>query len=305
MLETATVDLTGRPLDPGDARSVAAALEGGSLVEVAFSSPGETAGLLEELVSIHTSRGIEVGPGRHYFSQILVTSEGAGFNWGLEGSEQRAEPLEVDAYPLLSRLVSSALALHRALRQPGEETLLSIVPSLGRTRSFPRFYHRDSHFSLDELAREGQQESAYRMVWDLGLERSSEILDVDFVPRRALLAEEGGIRPGLEPLFQQQPLDFRHLTEAEIDAVQQQMTEDLLPFPGGHQRLDPGRAFIWLDDLFFHTVYLRHGRSLEELWSRPRSIVLVREFCHNRFREIDWPPSVRALPTMAALLDGR
>ena len=85
------------------------------------------------------------------------------------------------------------------------------------------------------------------------------------------------------------------MSDAEIDAVQPQMREEALPLPGPRPELVPGRALIWLDDLFFHTTYLRRGRSVAELAAAPRSILIVREFAAGAWRDVPWSASVRRL----------
>jgi hypothetical protein len=313
------VDLTRRSLAPPAgtalAGELAAALAAGALVEAEVFAAEGAAELLGEIVAVQAAH---FDPAADAYSQLLVAPGRTIFNWGT-GGEEGAAVVDLAAHPRLARLTADALALAGALARPedgGEAPLLSVVPSIRKTRSFPRFYHRDSHASVAEVADEGGARAApscYRMVWDLGLAGSCEVLDVDFVPRAALLDAEGRVRPEHLPLFQRRNLDFRAMTDAEIDAVQPQMREELLPFPErreGRERrerrkrrkrrktasgLRPGRAFIWLDDLFFHTTYLRRGRSVAELGAAPRSILIVRGFAGGAWRAIPWSPAVRRL----------
>jgi len=285
-------DLRGRALTAGEAGPLAAAIAAGELVEADLLAPEEAAALAEELAALHRAH---LPPGEDAYSQLLAGAGGAAFNWGTAAGEG-AVPLDLAARPLLARVAASALALAAALRAPGEEVLLSLVPSLRRTRTFPRFFHRDSHRSVDEVAAEsaaGGRPSDYRAVWDLGLEHSSDVLDVAFAPRAALLAPGGGIAPGFRRLFQLQDLDFRRLSDAAIDAVQPQMREETLPFGGSQRRLLPGRVFVWHDDHWFHSTYLRRGRRIEELVLRPRSILVVRSFAAGAHRAIPWSEAAR------------
>jgi len=286
------IDLRGRTLSAAAAERLAAAIGAGELVEAELLSAGEAAALAGELAVLHRAH---LPPGEDAYSQVLAGEAGAAFNWGTAAGEG-AVRLELAARPLLARVTASALALAAALRAPGEEVLLSLVPSLRKTRTFPRFFHRDSHRSVDEIAAEGAaggRPSDYRAVWDLGLEHSSDVLDVAFAPRAALLAPGGGVAVRWRRLFQLRDLDFRRLTEAEIDGLQPQMREETLPFPESQRRLRPGRAFVWHDDHWFHSTYLRRGRRIEELGERPRSILVVRSFAAGAHRGIPWSDAVR------------
>lgn len=275
---------------------MAAAIDAGELVEAELLTGDEAAELAAELIALHRAR---VPPGEDAYSQVLAGEAGAAFNWGTAAGEGAAR-LDLAAHPVLARTAASALALAAAQGAPGEEVLLSLVPSLRKTRTFPRFFHRDSHRSVDEVADEGsgaadRPPSDYRTVWDVGLEHSSDVLDVAFAPRAALLAPGGGVADRWRPLFQLQDLDFRRLSDAEIDAVQRQVREDALPFPASQRRLLPGRAFVWHDEHWFHSTYLRRGRRIEELRERPRSILVVRSFAAGAHRRIPWSEPVRRL----------
>ncbi len=286
------IDLRGRALTAEEAGALAAAVAAGELVECELLTAAEAAALAAELVALHREH---LPAGEDAYSQVLAGAGGAAFNWGTAAGEG-AVALDLAARPLLARVAASALALAAALRAPGEEILLSLVPSLRKTRTFPRFFHRDSHRSVDEVAAEGAaggRPSDYRFVWDLGLEHSSDVLDVAFAPRAALLAPGGGVAPRWRRLFQHRDLDFRRLSDAEIDALQPQMREETLPFPECQRRLRPGSAFVWHDDHWFHSTYLRRGRGIEELCARPRSILVVRSFAAGAHRAIPWSEAAR------------
>lgn len=272
---------------------MAAAVAAGELVEIELSTAAEAGELAEDLLALQRAR---VPAGEDCYSQVLAGEGGALYNWGTAAGEG-ADRLDLARHPLLARVAAGAGAVARALAVDGGPPLLSMVPALRKTQTFPRFYHRDSHRSVDELDAEGAaaRPSDYAAVWDLGLENSSDVLDVAFAPRAALLGPGGGVAPEHRRLFQLQDLDFRRMTDAEIDAVQPQMREETLPFPGRQRRLLPGRAFLWHDDHWFHSTYLRRGRSVDELASRPRSILVMRAFAGDAHRSIPWSEPVRRL----------
>ena len=294
MIERRRIDLSGRALSPPEAAALAAALQAGALLDARVVAPERAGELLAEVVALQRAH---FDPAVDSYSQLLVAPGRAIFNWGT-GGEERAEPVDLGDLPRLQRVAAGAVALSRALARGGEETLLSVVLSIRKTRTFLRFYHRDSHASVAEIADDGgdpKAASCYRMVWDVGLENSHQVLNVDLVPRRALADAEGRVQARFRHLFQGQNLDFRAMSDAEIDAVQPQMREEALPLPGPRPELLPGRALIWLDDLFFHTTYLRRGRSVAELAAAPRSILIVREFAAGAWRDIPWSDAVRRL----------
>jgi hypothetical protein len=294
LLEPRRIDLSGKALMAPEAEALAAALHAGALLDARVVAQERAGELLAEVVALQRAH---FDPAVDSYSQLLVGPGRAIFNWGT-GGEEGAEPVDLGDFPRLQRLVADALALSRGLARGGEETLLSVVPSLRKTRTFPRFYHRDSHASVAEVAGEGGDSpapSCYRMVWDVGLENSCQVLNVDLVPRRALTDAGGRVEARHRHLFQRQNLDFRALSDAEIDAVQPQMREEILPLSEPRPELIPGRALIWLDDLFFHTTYLRRGRSVAELAAAPRSILIVREFAAGAWRDIPWSARVRRL----------
>ncbi len=295
------LDLRGRVPSAEEAAGLAAAVAAGELVEIDLLTPAEASALAEDLLALQRAR---VPAGEECYSQVLAGEGGAAYNWGTAAGEG-ADLLDLAAHPLLARVAAGAAAVARALAGAAGEAagapLLSLVPALRKTRTFPRFFHRDSHRSVDELDAEGAaaRPSDYAAVWDLGLEHSSDVLDVAFVPRAALAGPEGGIAPRFRRLFQLQDLDFRNLTDAEIDAVQPQMREEALPFPERQRRLLPGRAFLWHDDRWFHSTYLRRGRRIKELAGRPRSILVVRAFAGDAYRSIPWSEAVRrVLPVL-------
>lgn len=296
------LDLRGRVPSAEEAAALAAAVAAGGLVEIQLLTPDEAAALAGDLLALQRAR---VPAGEECYSQVLAGEGGAAYNWGTAAGEG-ADLLDLEAHPLLARVAAGAAAVARALAGTApDRPLLSLVPALRKTRTFPRFFHRDSHRSVDELDAEGAaaRPSDYAAVWDLGLEHSSDVLDVAFAPRAALAGPVGGVAPRFRRLFQLQDLDFRNLSDAEIDAVQPQMREEALPFPEHQRRLSPGRAFLWHDDRWFHSTYLRRGRRIEELAERPRSILVVRAFAGDAYRSIPWSEAVAAV--LPAVLGGR
>lgn len=292
MMHIRSVDSTSEALTAQQLEYLVDGLQSQELVQIDLLTAVAAKELLEELLAL---QGTYFDPWQSSYSQILLAPELniALFNWGT-GGEDQADPIDLARYPRLTYVLDIAVQMGARLRAPHEKTLFSIVPSLLRTRSFPRFYHRDSHFSLNELTDERAHPSSYRMVWDVGLENSYQVLNVNFIPRNSVVDDSGTIREGYQQLFQQQYInDFRNLTEADINAIQQQMTEELLPFPETQADLLPGRAVIWLDDYFFHSVYLRKGKDVSELQDNRRSILIVREFCNNLYRDIPWSPAVK------------
>jgi hypothetical protein len=298
------LDLRGRVPSAEEAATLAAAVEAGGLVEIELLTPVEAAALAEDLLALQRAR---VPAGEECYSQVLAGEGGAAYNWGTAAGEG-ADLLDLAGHRLLARVAAGAAAVARALAGEAPAAtagpLLSMVPALRKTRTFPRFFHRDSHRSVDELDAEGAaRPSDYAAVWDLGLEHSSDILDVAFAPRASLAAPDGGVAPRFRRLFQLQDLDFRNLSDAEIDAIQPQMREEALPFPDHQRRLAPGRAFLWHDDRWFHSTYLRRGRRVEELAERPRSILVIRAFAGDAHRSIPWSEPARAV--LPAVLGGR
>ena len=149
MIERRRIDLSGRALSAPEAEALAAALRRPAPCSTRGWWPPERAGeLLAEVVALQRAH---FDPAVDSYSQLLVGPGRAIFNWGT-GGEEGAEPVDLGDFPRLQRLVADALALSRGLARRGEETLLSVVPSLRKTRTFPRFYHRDSHASVAEIA---------------------------------------------------------------------------------------------------------------------------------------------------------
>ena len=238
MLERRRIDLSGRALAAPEAEALAAALHAGAVLDARVVAQERADELLAEVVALQRAH---FDPAVDSYSQLLVGPGRAIFNWGT-GGEEGAEPVDLGAFPRLRRLVADAVALSRALGPPGQETLLSVVPSLRKIRTFPRFYHRDSHASVAEIAADGGESpapSCYRMVWDVGLENSFQVLNVDLVPRRALADAAGQVEARYRHLFQRQNLDFRAMSDAEIDAVQPQMREEVSAAPRAPARPRP------------------------------------------------------------------
>ncbi|MEM7052882.1 MAG: hypothetical protein AAF604_24685 [Acidobacteriota bacterium] len=290
------IDLTGGSLAPTELARRVHGLEAGRLLQAEVFDP---AGAGELQVEIEQVQNRYLAPGVDAYSQFLVGdlgSAGGGsaaiFNWGTAEGEG-AEAVDLESFPRLRTFLALVDDFAAALRRPDEKHLLSVVPSLRKVRTFPRFFHRDSHASVDEVRREADIPSCYRMVWDLGLQNSHEVLNVHFVPRAGLLDDDGRVAAPHRALFQGQNFAFREMSDHEIDAVQPQMREASLPVPELQRELVPGRAFVWLDDLFFHTTYLRHGRSVDELQAAPRSILIVRQFAANAQDDIPWSDAVR------------
>lgn len=251
------------PPAPEAAAALAAALEAGAVLDAAVLEPGDCAALVDEILTLQRRR---FDPARPHYTELLVAEAGASFGWGTDAAHA-VEPLDLADCPTLARLVERAAALDRPLRAPGERLLLSITPSMRKARSFPRFYHQDSPC----------RPHCYEMVWDIGLERPGEVLDVHFVPRAAFDGPEGR-DARWDALFQQVDFADHHaLDDAQIDARQRQVREQTLPSPST-TRLRPGRALCWIDDRFYHSTFLRAGRELAELADAPRSILILRAF---------------------------
>lgn len=256
-------DLTATP-DPAEATRLAAALDAGALVDALVLDPADCARLVAEITALQAAR-FDVR--ERHFTEILWSETEASLGWGTDRGHG-TDRLDPTASPTLASVAARAAALARPLRAPGERLLLSITPSIGKDRSFPRFYHQDSP----------TRPHCYRMVWDLGLERPGEVLDVHFLPRARVEDEAGRVAPALAPLFQQVQLDDHYaLDDAAIDARQRQVREETLPTPADRVELRLGHALVWIDRLFYHSTYLRAGRSLAELREAGRSIVIIRE----------------------------
>jgi hypothetical protein len=277
------LELVGRYFTAEESRSVASEINTGRTFDVGFFDAASAKALLSELLSLQSTYVNLPWP---FYNQILVARAGAIVAWGTN-DRQDACQLDLDPYPLLRRLLSNLLVISDALRCTNEELLLSVLPALRRTRPSPRFYHRESHTSLGQCEAEGATPTLYRMCCDLGLENSCDVINVDLVRRDRMLEPDGTLSRRWWPLFQQQYIDYGKSDSIE-DVAQEQLTEEMLAFPGEKPKLLPGRAFIWNDDLYFHSPYLRNGHSLDELIAEPRSIVVINEFCHNKFRQIEW-----------------
>jgi len=264
------------PPGPDAAAAIAAKLRAGAVVDArVVDDPGA---VVDEIRALQRAR---FDPTRRHFTELLVAEREASIGWGTDDAHG-LDPIDLPTRcPTLARMCAAADALDRALR-PADGLLLSITPSMRKARSFPRFYHQDSPC----------RPHCYEMVWDIGLERPGEILDVHFVPHRAFEGPDGDRDPRWDHLFQRAGFtDHYALSDGEIDARQRQVRGEMLPSPST-TRLRPGRALIWIDVLFHHTTWLRHGQSLAALEADPRSIVILRAIRGHRSPD---------LPTQAAL----
>ena len=254
-----------RPPDADTAAALAAKLRAGAVIDARVTDAPRT--VVDEILAL---QGARFDPARRHFTEILAAEHAASLGWGTDDAHG-IDPIDLGDSPQLAAICAAADALDRALR-PADSLLLSITPSMRKARSFPRFYHQDSPC----------RPHCYDMVWDIGLERPSEILDVHFVPRAAFDRPDGTRDPRWDPLFQQAEFaDHYALSDAEIDARQTQVRGETLPSPDT-TRLRPGRALIWIDALFYHTTWLRHGRALTALETDPRSIVILRSILGHR-----------------------
>ena len=232
--------MCGRGLDAAEASDVAALLRGGTVVELVLFSTAEARELLRELSEITASK---VKPGLPSYCQLLAGADAFAISWGY-ASEDRAALLDVEPYPFLRKFLGIARSVSDCLRSANEQLLLSVIPSLHKTRTYPRFYHRESLTSLAELQREGTAPSIYRMSWDLGLENCNEVLNVNIVPRSWLLDAQDYIKAEYAQLFQRQFFDIWKMTPDEIESLQPQMREEMLPFPETKHDLLPGRRWF-------------------------------------------------------------
>jgi hypothetical protein len=291
MLEIAPVDAREYSSLAQLGKLAAGHLREGRVVDMNLVTPDEARMLVDELSGLLDSH---FQPGVRSYGQLLFTGRRCVFNWGSLG-EEHAVLLDIDAYPLTRMLARTIAAVSDEMRTGDEHLVLSLVPALRRRSTYPRFFHRESHQSLDQLVNEGTSPSIYRLTCDLGLENSFEVLNVNLVPRKALLGADGQILLKYRHLFQQQAMRISARSHEEISSPQSEVTEETLPFPETAHDLKPGHALLWLDDLFFHAPYLRAGRSLDELKTRPRSIVIVNEFCNNSYQRLKWPAAVARL----------
>jgi len=289
MFRVNAFDTIGRSCEPRELRVIAGGLGAGEVVDLALVSPEDAKQMILELEQIFPAPGPVLT-----YQQILVGQEYSILNWGT-ATEDHAVLLNLDPYPIFSRVLRTVIAISDQLRPPGENLLLSVIPALRKKATYPRHFHRESHLSLEQLKIEGKSPSIYRMIIDLGLENTSEVLNVNLVPRQWLLHRDGRIKRKYSNLFQQQHIEISKVGAEGLNSVQGQITEDMLPFPETCRDLMVGRALIWLDSLFFHAPYLRKGRSVSELQEHPRSLLIINEFCSNSYRDIPWTPSVRRL----------
>ena len=249
-----------KPLSQSASRDAAGHLRAGALLDLRVLTPAQCVGLVEEVLHLQRRR---FDPTEQSYTELLVAEEETSLGWGT--AEAHGKDL-IELPPLLERVVDSLDALCAPLRGPGERRLFSITPSIRRARSFPRFYHQDSP----------HRPHAYRLVWDLGLERSSDVLNVHFIHSEHLEDDAGQVSPEHAHLFQRAEFtDHYGMTDAEIDARQPQVREASLPTPDDQYALQDGHAIAWLDPLFYHSTYLRTGRCLDDLRPRGRSIMLL------------------------------
>lgn len=254
------------PPSPAAAAALAAKLRAGAVIDARVTDrPGA---VVDEILAVQGSR---FDPARRHFTELLVAERAASLGWGTDDAHGLDRIPLAEVCPELARMCAAAEALDRALR-PAERLLLSITPSMRKARSFPRFYHQDSPC----------RPHCYDMVWDIGLERPGDVLDVHFVPRAAFERPDGARDARWDHLFQQAPFaDHFALTDAEIDTRQRQVRGETLPSIE-RTRLRAGRALIWIDALFYHTTWLRTGASLAALEADPRSIVILRSIRGHR-----------------------
>jgi hypothetical protein len=291
-LEVVRADLRAGVPDGGESGRLATALEAGALLEARLTDAAGAAALAAELDALQRSA---FDPERKHYVEILVAEDGAVYGWGVEDDGGTTRPgarrLDLAATPRLAGVVARVRAISDARRAPDERFCLAAYPSLRRVRTFPRYFHRDSYAPV-----------VYRTVWDVGLENSSDVFGVVCLPAAALEVRPGEFAKDYEHLKQRHEIpDFHLLSEDEIEAIQPQMREEMLPWPPPHAELEPGLALAWRDDLFYHSVYLRRGRRREEVEERPRSILILREIAGNSFRQASWTPPVEALlpPSLA------
>ncbi|MCB9529053.1 MAG: hypothetical protein H6701_11850 [Myxococcales bacterium] len=271
-------DLTTPPTAAA-AEALADALRAGALVDAAVLTPAGCAAVVAEITALQAAR---FDPRARHFTEILWTETEASLGWGTEQCHG-TERLDRAALPALAAVADRVDAMCRPLRAPGERLLLSITPSIDKDRSFPRFYHQDSP----------TRPHCYRLVWDLGLARPGEILDVHFMPRARVEDAAGRIRPAYAHLFQQVAFDDHYaLDDAAIDARQPQVREETLPTPADRAELRRGHALCWIDPLFYHSTYLRAGRALAELRPDGRSIVIIREVVGHTALDLPTPDAL-------------
>lgn len=265
--------------------SLAADLRAGKVIDARVTDA--PVAVVDEIRALQAAR---FDPSQRHFTEILVAERAASLGWGTDAAHGLDRVDLAARCPHLARMCAVADALDRALR-PADRLLLSITPSMRKARSFPRFYHQDSPC----------RPHCYDMVWDIGLERPGEILDVHFVPRAAFEDADGVRDARWDHLFQQAEFaDHYALSDAQIDARQPQIRGETLPSPST-TRLRAGRALIWIDALFYHTTWLRHGRSLAALEADPRSIVILRGIEGHRDPDL---PTQAALGRLLGFSDG-
>jgi hypothetical protein len=246
------------PPPPSMPTEAARQLMAGGVLDLHLLDVEECPALVAEILALQTAR---FDPADQSYTELLAAQDEVSLGWGTAEAHGK-DIIRLDAFCA-------------PLRAPGERRLFSITPSIRRARSFPRFYHQDSP----------HRPRAYRQIWDLGLERSGEVLDVHLIPCQRLEDETGAIRAQHAALFQRAEFgDHYGMSDADIDARQRQVREETLPTIGDQHPLRDGHALAWIDRLFYHSTYLRAGRALEDLRPHGRSIVLIREFIGHRRR---------------------
>lgn len=275
---------------PRLAKGIVAKLDQGWALDLTISDQVGILALEKELSAI---TGTSPAGGRVY-SQILASSKcsKALFAWG-NGKEYGIRGIDLDRYPWLdkSRLIMAALS---SASEPRSDVpcLLSIVPAICRVDPIPRFFHRESHTELGQLRCESTLPRIYKLTMDVGIRNSCDDVNLNLVPRTALLNASGGVADEFLQLFQQDWIDFSVAGHHRC-ALPGEINEDMLPFPETKRDLKPGHAFIWRDDLFFHCVYLKDHSNLRGLHDRPRSVMIMNQFDGRGYEDVPWPRSLR------------
>jgi hypothetical protein len=261
------------------AKGTVAKLDEGWVLDLTLSDRVGILALEKELSMITDA----YAPSGRVFSQILASgkSSKALFAWG-NGEESGMKGFDLGRYPWLN----NSCLLMAALSSPSDSrsnvpSLLSIIPAIRRIYSIPRFFHRESHTELGQLQHESTLPRIYKLTMDVGIRSSCEDVNVNLVPRSKLLNSAGGVADEYLHLFQQKWIDFSGPSGCR-PPLPSEISEDMLPFPETKRDLKPGHAFVWRDDLFFHSVYLRSRSTLRGLHARPRSVMIVNQFDGRR-----------------------
>lgn len=277
-----SLKLCDRLLGDKEAADLSAALRSGEVLDIALLDRFAIDKLDNELSAILSHYRCSEG---RWYRQILVNENGGVFSWGNDVTSNAA-PVDLTDYPSLGSILNNLMRITKRLAPNDECRLFSAVPFLNKTWAYPRFYHRESHQTLNDILMERDTPEIYRLTCDIGLRNSCEVINVNLVPRWAMLDPDGAIRPEYRHLFQRQYIDYWN--GQGPDDVQKQIDENMLPFPETKRDLLPGCGLAWLDNLFFHTPYLREGRLALELLDYPRSVLVVNEFANESYRTIPW-----------------